>query len=157
MWGWREGGDRGWEREVGGGGASHLLDGGYGDDEEQREAAGDGAGRGVHDHLVGEGSTRRVRPQHCTHESCSTDSQEVNPGQTGAGGVSLWPFCCSKLNHQVRKTQVFNMRWEVLHSCHELMSMLDLCSSKVALSLIRRTSADFQIAVDAALIMLSLG
>lgn len=84
-------------------------------------------------------------------------SQEINPGQTGAGGVRLWPFCCSKLNHQVRKTQVFNIRWEVLHSCHELMSMLGLCSGKVALSLIRRTSADFQIAVDAALKTLSLG
>lgn len=42
---------------VGGRGGSHLLDGGYSDDEKQREAAGDGAGRGVHDHLVGGGST----------------------------------------------------------------------------------------------------
>lgn len=37
--------------------SSHLLDGGYSDDKKQREAAGDGAGRGVHDHLVGGGST----------------------------------------------------------------------------------------------------
>lgn len=45
-------------------GGSHLLDGGYCDDEKQGEAAGDGAGRGVNDHLAGEKSTCNVRPQH---------------------------------------------------------------------------------------------
>lgn len=61
-------GAEGQEGGVWGGGGSHLLDGGYGDDEEQREAAGDGAGRGVHDHLVGEGGRCHVRPQQCTRE-----------------------------------------------------------------------------------------
>lgn len=42
---------------VRGSGRSHLFDGGYSDDEKQREAAGDGAGWGVHDHLVGGEST----------------------------------------------------------------------------------------------------
>lgn len=161
MWGWREGGDRGWEREAGGGALLTCL--------MAVTVMTKNKGRPLVTGLVGvstitwwEKEAHAVLGHNTAHMKAAPltareSTQDKHLEVTGAGVVSLWPFCCSKFNHQVRKTQVFNICWEVLHSCHELMSMLGLCSSKVALSLIKRTSADFQIAADAALKMISLG
>lgn len=60
-----------------GGSSSHLLDGGYSDDEEQREAAGDGAGRGVHDHLVEEARDMLGQTPHTKTDASLTDSKST--------------------------------------------------------------------------------